>query len=153
MIVVSHPTWVCGLKHHTLRVTLTALGHTLRGCVDWNFLVIGRLLFLASHTLRGCVDWNHVHYSRQNGRNRHTLRGCVDWNDQLGMQAVPALKSHPTWVCGLKQIVRLDVQTLFGHTLRGCVDWNRKGIRLLPYLEVTPYVGVWIETAAEDEPS
>ena len=35
------------------------------------------------------------------------------------------LESHPTWVCGLKQLHRCDIR--------------RQG-------EVTPYVGVWIET-------
>ena len=30
----SHPTWVCGLKHPDFSSVDTALGHTLRGCVD-----------------------------------------------------------------------------------------------------------------------
>ena len=32
------------------------------------------------------------------------------------------------------------------HTLRGCVDWNSPGIRAFTAWDVTPYVGVWIET-------
>ena len=30
----SHPTWVCGLKHLLVLVTLRKRSHTLRGCVD-----------------------------------------------------------------------------------------------------------------------
>ena len=55
--------------------------------------------------------------------------------------------SHPAWVCGLKQMLTVDRNSLDCHTLRGCVDWN-----LPPTLKrllglVTPCVGVWIETA------
>ena len=32
------------------------------------------------------------------------------------------------------------------HTLRGCVDWNRRSNSCIPYVSVTPCVGVWIET-------
>ena len=60
---------------------------------------------------------------------RHTLRGCVDWNKAI-----------------LKEYAALG-----SHTLRGCVDWNwlersSKGHRF-----VTPFVGVWIETAPWSE--
>ena len=33
-----------------------------------------------------------------------------------------------------------------GHTLRGCVDWNSNTVTALQNAEVTPFVGVWIET-------
>ena len=33
------------------------------------------------------------------------------------------IESHPTWVCGLKQVISSTVTSDFGcHTLRGCVD-------------------------------
>ena len=32
------------------------------------------------------------------------------------------LKSHPSWVCGLKQSCTLANDGTEGHTLRGCVD-------------------------------
>ena len=31
---MSHPSWVCGLKHNILNNLLYILCHTLRGCVD-----------------------------------------------------------------------------------------------------------------------
>ena len=33
-ILVSHPAWVCGLKHKLFIVVCCFIGHTLRGCVD-----------------------------------------------------------------------------------------------------------------------
>ena len=32
--IESHPTWVCGLKHITKKLSTTDDSHTLRGCVD-----------------------------------------------------------------------------------------------------------------------
>ena len=56
----------------------------------------------------------------------HTLRGCVDWN--------------------IRYILIVGSQG--SHTLRGCVDWNRWKITSSWWCWVTPFVGVWIETAS-----
>ena len=166
----SHPSWVCGLKQHLRRRKRQRIRrHTLRGCVDWNTLIwtieeplivtpfVGvwietllmplRLIWLSGHTLRGCVDWNTI-----NGKS-------AEQNDL----------SHPSWVCGLKLVVKSDqagqsdvtpfvgvwIETAFcmlrqqwssSHTLRGCVDWNPLLALLFYLLGVTPFVGVWIET-------
>ena len=55
---MSHPAWVCGLKLMNTIITLTAICHTLRGCVDWNWASVDWSRAADSHTLRGCVDWN-----------------------------------------------------------------------------------------------
>ena len=55
----------------------------------------------------------------------HTLRGCVDWN-------VPQIDATNCSV---------------GHTLRGCVDWNIIYTCFNDKHNVTPCVGVWIETS------
>ena len=34
------------------------------------------------------------------------------------------MKSHPSWVCGLKLCICLILIIARSHTLRGCVDWN-----------------------------
>ena len=57
-------------------------------------------------------------------RKGHTLRGCVDWNTSS--------RGPPDGVTC--------------HTLRGCVDWNRYQLAWRVSSEVTPCVGVWIET-------
>ena len=81
---------------------------------------------------------------------------------------VPLTKSHPAWVCGLKLLdyhssIFLPCHTLRGcvdwnairlqsiviiqrHTLRGCVDWNAIRLQSIVIIQVTPCVGVWIET-------
>ena len=81
--ILSHPSWVCGLKLISLECltsfhkvtpfvgvwieTRTSVfiggddkSHTLRGCVDWNIALVLSVLCLPSHTLRGCVDWNRI---------------------------------------------------------------------------------------------
>ena len=59
----------------------------------------------------------------------HTLRGCVDWNTFMAPKfGMPG-----------------------SHTLRGCVDWN-KGFPDNRWLgNVTPFVGVWIETWVKED--
>ena len=99
--------------------------HTLRGCVDWNKDRIQLLRTNLSHTLRGCVDWNCISRIRCGRSHGHTLRGCVDWNI----------------------IIYVYLSLDDGHTLRGCVDWNRTRSPSRRLSDVTPCVGVWIETS------
>ena len=103
--MMSHPAWVCGLKHVNIIVNPISRGHTLRGCVDWNLLLLTNHYILLSHTLRGCVDWNISSPHESKNSIRHTLRGCVDWNRFI-------------WVKSYSPA---------SHTLRGCVDWNILG--------------------------
>ena len=56
------------------------------------------------------------------------------------------LKSHPSWVCGLKRPFSMYGLPYSSHTLRGCVDWNCKETDASTERVVTPFVGVWIET-------
>ena len=57
------------------------LGHTLRGCVDWNcWDAAGEI---AGAWVTPCVGvWIETSSCRSATmwRYRHTLRGCVDWN-------------------------------------------------------------------------
>ena len=103
---------------------MISISHTLRGCVDWNTRTGWILYFRMCHTLRGCVDWNFIRMIHNNQQEGHTLRGCVDWNLRITDISSCTRKSHPAWVCGLK----LNV----GKILNG--------------KNVTPCVGVWIET-------
>ena len=77
---LSHPAWVCGLKHVKHACKPFYNSHTLRGCVDWNssFAVSN----VTSSSVTPCVgvwiETNQVYgYPDYPG---HTLRGCVDWN-------------------------------------------------------------------------
>ena len=56
-------------------------------------------------------------------------------------------KSHPTWVCGLKQTSNVAKSMLFIVTPYVGVWIETSSVRRLRDKEtVTPYVGVWIET-------
>ena len=41
---------------------------------------------------------------------------------QYDVAAKAFTKSHPSWVCGLKQTEDYGLRYTSGHTLRGCVD-------------------------------
>ena len=56
-------------------------------------------------------------------------------------------KSHPVWVCGLKRIDASYFTRTARHTLYGCVDWNQRKVYHQKQDNVTPCMGVWIETA------
>ena len=135
---------MCGLKLYRNGFENAYIGHTLRGCVDWNIRKDG------SSRVYGVTPYVGV------------------WIETLNSAHILiAFASHPTWVCGLKQSspyllqqltvtpyvgvwietsVNFKVKRSFCHTLRGCVDWNRHIQQNLTFLIVTPYVGVWIET-------
>ena len=145
---MSHPSWVCGLKHNFIdcadrlqNVTPfvgvwietwyqgwswnTNRSHTLRGCVDWNVL---KLLYPQHRFVTPFVGvWIETwHQGQVRGCNLcHTLRGCVDWNI----------------------VVEGFLHCILGHTLRGCVDWNHNFLKTMLTTYVTPFVGVWIETS------
>ena len=143
---LSHPAWVCGLKHVKHACKPFYNSHTLRGCVDWNSSFAVSNVTSSSvtpcvgvwietnqvygypdypgHTLRGCVDWNLLGDDIRSGERSHTLRGCVDWN--------------------FIRMIHNNQQE--GHTLRGCVDWNHDDPKHNNLNLVTPCVGVWIET-------
>ena len=55
-------------------------------------------------------------------------------------------ESHPVWVCGLKHIALFLISKVNGHTLYGCVDWNLVELCVDAFNNVTPCMGVWIET-------
>ena len=122
--IKSHPAWVCGLKQTKWLLSLVLRRHTLRGCVDWNSLFTERRRELQSHPawVCGLKLWEGLHFC---GRRR----------------------SHPAWVCGLKRLCWKSYLTaLTCHTLRGCVDWNLFEDEEVTPSDVTPCVGVWIET-------
>ena len=58
------------------------------------------------------------------------------------------IKSHPSWVCGLKlQQTRKGKREHQSHPSWVCGLKLYKGITVIIVTTVTPFVGVWIETA------
>ena len=99
------------------------LGHTLRGCVDWNTY---NLTFVVFAIVTPCVGvWiETIMHPRQTGQG--IVTPCVG-----------------VWIETYSEHIA-NVQK--GHTLRGCVDWNWEACAGYIMDVVTPCVGVWIET-------
>ena len=121
--ILSHPSWVCGLKlfHRTQNAWYHS--HTLRGCVDWNF--IAAIITILSFVTPFVGVW--IETSESSFFNSD-LASHPSWVCGLKLsrfyQALDDLMSHPSWVCGLKLKVFRKATILWSHTLRGCVDWN-----------------------------
>ena len=100
----SHPVWVCGLKLRTFANDNKTIGHTLYGCVDWNWLICGLISKTAGHTLYGCVDWNR---SLARDAPKREVTPCMGvWIEtSVTRKSTLTLASHPVWVCGLKLII------------------------------------------------
>ena len=97
----SHPAWVCGLKLLLLLLGFYQMGHTLRGCVDWNYWWLYALVcLLKSHPAWVCglklfyEDWIH----------KPLVTPCVGvWIETIIVILFGCFTlSHPAWVCGLK---------------------------------------------------
>ena len=151
---------------------LLDIGHTLRGCVDWNWkTVVLRRATPRSHPAWVCGLKPYILVDEDDFPKSHPawvcgLKRLRHWNGFV------AGKSHPAWVCGLKHFGDEYHYYIPGHTLRGCVDWNNSFNRISSALEshtlrgcvdwnhywigiwqvraVTPCVGVWIETGRYD---
>ena len=164
----SHPSWVCGLKP-------SSTPHAVAACQVTPFVgvwietgscacacKINEVTPFVGVWIETLIRSRYVgvltsHPSWVCGLKLSLLFGCdrESW-------------SHPSWVCGLKQdvislFVLIGSHTLRGcvdwnqhqaqpeyrmyrHTLRGCVDWNIYIKFILIENNVTPFVGVWIET-------
>ena len=146
---LSHPAWVCGLKHVKHACKPFYNSHTLRGCVDWNssFAVSN----VTSSSVTPCVGvwietFDFICWSKP-----PIVTPCVgvwiETPEYLTYYAV--ISSHPAWVCGLKPLKREDIMLLF---VTPCVGvWIETYWEMISDLEngVTPCVGVWIETLLE----
>ena len=120
--VVSHPSWVCGLK-------LCKSGATVAE--------------IQSHPSWVC-GLKHCHPPKRSAALRVTpfVGVWIETNDTLGCilvgQVTPFVgvwiettqsarlqhnkESHPSWVCGLKLYGNHQTYSNSSHTLRGCVD-------------------------------
>ena len=137
---------MCGLKHIGVHCSGCPGSHTLRGCVDWNFIDIVKATGTAvtpcvgvwietcksciyetdnrCHTLRGCVDWNRRRYAKRTDRE---VTPCVGvWIETFGI-TVPFADFEVTPCVG----VWIETVCVLQDNFCG---------------NVTPCVGVWIET-------
>ena len=76
------------------------------------------------HKVTPCVGvWIETHLIAMN-LNGTFVTPCVGvWIEtDKGVDAIKEAKSHPAWVCGLKQSKKKKYTPHKSHTLRGCVD-------------------------------
>ena len=65
----------------------------------------------------------------------------------IGKSEASVLKSHPSWVCGLKLVLSLFVTLArLSHPSWVCGLKQKSQENVNRSIEVTPFVGVWIET-------
>ena len=144
--MMSHPSWVCGLKLSSVGLDAAISGHTLRGCVDWNE-IIGKTKYGVWVTPFVGV-WIETGGALSQGTEGLVTPFVGVWIETAMLAAtLAAALSHPSWVCGLKlwycehrrrrewvtPFVGVWIETDISgdvpsptrsHTLRGCVDWN-----------------------------
>ena len=104
-----------------------------------------------SHSLCGSVDWNH---------DPNPVTEPIGVTPYVGVWIETGILpgnytrklSLLMWECGLKQRVqRYPKEEKRRHSLCGSVDWNGRPNNCCPGFQVTPYVGVWIETSTVPE--
>ena len=145
---MSHPAWVCGLKHHWSTSLSHRSSHTLRGCVDWNVLPLREpCRILVTPCVGVWIETSTWPLTDRMLKRSHPAWVCglkhvclAYFGCQIGSHPawVCGLKrrlieiftdkgeSHPAWVCGLKPSSGTTGGWSLCHTLRGCVDWNQQ---------------------------
>ena len=143
--ILSHPVWVCGLKQETTGLKYDNYRHTLYGCVDWNLVQVLRIFPLCVTPCMGV--WIET-CSVIPLLRLPLVTPCMGvWIEtSQPFRSNWRWKSHPVWVCGLKQAWSAYQLSDRRHTLYGCVDWNWADARAPTMAAVTPCMGVWIET-------
>ena len=83
-------------------------------------------------------------------QNNRLERSHPTWvcglKQSVDQQIEEQLKSHPTWVCGLKHPIRQLRYWIVGSHPTWVCGLKHSPLQGLNRMEVTPYVGVWIET-------
>ena len=67
--------------------------------------------------------WIETHFRWSNTQASKVTPFVGVWIETIGgSSSLINIKSHPSWVCGLKPVIIDFALTGKGHTLRGCVD-------------------------------
>ena len=108
---------------------------------------INPLPSLLSRILHGCVDWNFNFFIFFLDCFVASYMGAWIETSKLGISRTATVKSHPTWVRGLKLIKQIWMRTLMlSHPtwVRGLK--HRLWFRSYQRQCVASYMGAWIET-------
>ena len=123
----SHPSWVCGLKQKQLNISIIK---------KW------------SHPSWVCGLKLVRHLSNLTSSRSHPSWVC-GLKLSFGISFCDIGLSHPSWVCGLKHTMHHHVEcTHLSHPSWVCGLKPSWPWPVITALNVTPFVGVWIETCA-----
>ena len=125
--ILSHPVWVCGLKHNNYVIGLVRSVTPRVGVWIETTEGLTPIRDRRSHPVWVC-GLKHSVADNLRLDQGHTPCGCVDWN------------CNWSWFFLCYNC----------HTPCGCVDWNVSTLLANPQYGVTPRVGVWIETCIID---
>ena len=125
MIVLSHPTWVRGLKH--------LIRHLIRQKPD------------VAPYVGAWIETEKCSIFAASIRSHPTWVRGLKLECECRLSA--CLQSHPTWVRGLKPRYRANTHDGCGVApyVGAWIETYPARIRMLTY-HVAPYVGAWIET-------
>ena len=139
--------WECGLKLILWSSLANLVSHSLCGSVDWN--LSGKAVLLMTPVTPYVGVWIETVNSRHNAERNgsHSLCGSVDWNLKGVNEIYNLLESLLMWECGLKhdELAQTNSQTP-SLLMWECGLKQPWDIILEYHRNVTPYVGVWIET-------
>ena len=138
--------WECGLKLKWEGGFVNDPGHSLCGSVDWNCKFKAQCRAQRESLLMWECGLKPYHIDSVCKETCHSLCGSVDWNILQCMPFDSKRQSLLMWECGLKHSSWRKWCRLWRHSLCGSVDWNSRLTMNWNHKEVTPYVGVWIET-------
>ena len=120
--LLSHPSWVCGLK-------LNFVFGYLSGMIVTPFVGVWIETRLECyHRRRQSVTpfvgvWIETQLDKKTWRQQIVTPFVGVWIETTESPSCCYLVlSHPSWVCGLKRNIPYRVDGAGSHTLRGCVD-------------------------------
>ena len=143
-LIKSHPSWVCGLKHHHLVISLGTksvtpfVGVWIETCYlllcamcvsshpSWVCGLKLKMHFIRNFKIRSHPSWVCGLKPQNHADNLSRCESHPSWVCGLKLTRLSDLKisqkSHPSWVCGLKRFCDYGTYKQVRHTLRGCVD-------------------------------
>ena len=149
---LSHPSWVCGLKRdiadgkYTLKQVTPFVGVWIETRWRRN---LGSMSMSHPSWVCGLKPFNSKPYFIDMSSHPSWVCGLKHTDVSL-LQRID--KSHPSWVCGLKLILLLILMFLHvSHPSWVCGLKQKSQENVNKSIEVTPFVGVWIETRRNNE--
>ena len=148
----SHPTWVCGLKHkHSSPVR--GHKHVTPYVGVWIETFTNRVFMIKYGVTPYVGVWIETSCVIAKGNPKNVTPYVGVWIEtRVKRRNWSCSGSHPTWVCGLKQVLFPILRLPYVTPYVGVWIETHEFCFFHPVRIVTPYVGVWIETSSAFAP-